>query len=304
MLPSYCCLDRRRVGAAPVLSDTTASRPGPGRRRRALIARLVLLLLITGGPALAYPAEPFDSPLKVRTVKVAPDPQNPGARRQVSCFYYRSIVIKEIDLGEVGANRLGLLPVLSRTGTLCQAERDANEYDLPPETWTGYFKGVKFDYAFFDAADGINGGRGFMVYRIYDRKPLFEDVAERGLRSVDLEQGALKLRYRRVFAGKCSILAAGEACRDAFVRDTGVNPDSLSICNAGYRAAKLSMATSRCAVPAGRRGACISNELARSDEQRWNQSPTVIAYDVETVLQGESAVITPRSDALACRPSD
>lgn len=268
-----------------------------GMQRRLIWAALLL-------PLLARSAEPFDEPLKVRTLKLAPDPQNPGARRQVSCFYYRSIVVKQVDFGEVGANRLGLLPVLSRTATQCHAEEDSNEYDLPPETWNGYFRGVKFDYAFFDAADGIHGGRGFMVYRIYDRKALFEDVAERGLRSIDMERGALKLRYRRVFAGKCSVLIAGDACRDAIARETGVSQGSLSICAAGYRVARLSIAASRCAVQAQRRGTCATDELARIEEQRWDQAPTVIVYEVETVLQEESTAITPRSDALACHPSD
>jgi len=265
---------------------------------RRLISTALLL------PALACSAEPFDAPLKVRTLKLAPDPQNAGAKREVSCFYYRSIVVKQIDLGEVGANRLGLLPVLSRTATQCRAERDPNEYDLPPETWNGYFKGVKFDYAFFDAANGVNGGRGFMVYRIYDRKVLFEDVAERGLQSVDLNRGALKLQYRRVLAAKCSVLTTGDACRDAIARETGVRPGSLSGCDSGYRDARLSMAARRCAAQARPRGTCITEELARVDAQRWDEAPTVIVYGVETVLQDESAAIMPRSDVLACRPSD
>jgi hypothetical protein len=171
---------------------------------------MALAMIACAVPALALASGPFDSPLKVRDVRLAADPQNPKARRQVTCFYYRSIVIKQVDYGEVGADRLALLPVLSRNGTQCHEDREALEYVIPPDTWSGYFRGVKADYAFFDAPDGINGGLGFMVLRLYDRKVVLEDVAQHGIRSIDYEEGVLKIRYQRVHAGACSILTAGE----------------------------------------------------------------------------------------------
>jgi hypothetical protein len=265
---------------------------------------MVLAMAACSLPALALASGPFDSPLKTRTAQLAADPQNPKARRQVTCFYYRSIVIKQVDYGEVGADRLALLPVLARNATQCHEEREPLEYVIPADIWSGYFKGVKADYAFFDAPDGINGGLGFMVLRLYDRKPVLEDVAQHGVRSIDYEEGVLKLRYQRVHAGNCSILTAGADCRDALVRDTGVSAGSLSICSQGYRAAKEAMAKGRCAAQANRQKDCVQRELDRLGEQKWDEAPTVVVYEAESTLKNGSLVTTPRSDALACHPSD
>jgi hypothetical protein len=213
---------------------------------------MALAIIACVVPAAGLASDPFDSPLKIRSVRLAADPQNPKARHQVTCFYYRSIVIKQVDYGEVGADRLALLPVLSRNATKCHEDRETLEYVIPPDTWSGYFRGVKADYAFFDAPDGINGGLGFMVLRLFDRKAVLEDVAQHGIKSIDYEEGVLRLHYQRVYAGNCSILTGGESCRNALTRDTGVSIGSLSICSEGYRAAKEAMAQGRCSAQANR----------------------------------------------------
>jgi hypothetical protein len=265
---------------------------------------MVLGMIACVMPALVLASGPFDSPLKVRKVPLASDPQNPKVRRQVTCFYYRSIVIKQVDYGEVGADRLALLPVLSRNATQCHEDREASEYVIPADTWSGYFKGVKADYAFFDAPDGINGGLGFMVLRLYDRKAVLEDVAQHGIKSIDYEEGVLKLRYQRVFAANCSVPAGGESCSDALVRDTGVSAGSLSICSQGYRAAREAMAKAHCSAQGTHLRGCFEEELNRLDEQRWGETPTVIVYEAEATIKSGTLVTTPRSDALACHPSD
>jgi hypothetical protein len=265
---------------------------------------MVFAMIACSLPALATASGAFDSPLKTRTVQLPPDPQNPRARRQVTCFYYRSIVIKQVDYGEVGADRLALLPVLARNAMQCHEDREALEYVIPVDTWSGYFKGVKADYAFFDAPDGINGGLGFMVLRLYDRKPVLEDVAQHGVKSIDYEEGVLKIRYQRVHAGNCSILTAGADCQETLVRDTGVSAQSLSICSQGYRAAKEAMAKGRCAAQANRQKDCFQKELDRLDEQKWNEASTVLVYEAEATLKSGTVVTTSRSDALACHPSD
>ena len=253
-------------------------------------------------PALA--GSPFDAPLQVRHVRLPPDPQNPNAKRQVSCFYYRSIVVKQVDYGEVGAERLALLPVLYGNATPCRAARESNEYVIPADSWSGYFKGVKAEYAFFDAPDGTNGGLGFMVMRVYGRRSLFEDTAQHGIESLDIQEGTLRLRYQRVFAADCSVLTAGNECRERLVHDTGVAERSFSICAQGYQAARQMMAKGRCNAQGHKEPACVSDELARLGAQKWDDAPTVIVYEVEASLNDEGPVISRRGDALACHPSD
>jgi hypothetical protein len=238
-----------------------------------------ILWLMVALPLLALAGSPFDAPLQVRRVRLPPDPQNPNARRRVSCFYYRSIVVKQVDYGEVGAERLALLPVLSGNATPCRAMRETNEYVIPADSWSGYFKGVKSEYAFFDAADGTNGGLGFMVMRVYGRRTLFEDTAQHGIESMDIQEGTLRLRYQRVFAADCSVLSAGTACRERLIQDTGISEASLLICAQGYQAAQQMKVTG-------------------------HEAATVIVYEVEASLNDEGPVISRRGDALACHPSD
>ena len=264
--------------------------------------RLILLLMAL--PTFGLAANPFDPPLKVRHVRLKADLHNPQVKRQVSCFYYRSVVVKQVDYGEVGADRLALLPVVSGNATPCRSNTETNEYVIPSDRWSGYFKGVSADYAFFEAPDGTNGGLGFMVLRIYDRKVLFEDIAQHSLQSIALHEGTLSFQYQRVFQANCSVVSAGSACRDQLIHDTGVADASLSACGHGYQAAKQSMAKERCAADVANSATCVSEELTHLDEQKWNDAPTVIVYEVEVSLKGDASAITRRSDALACRPSD
>jgi hypothetical protein len=260
-------------------------------RRLPLILLMVLIV-----PAIGIASGPFDSPVKVRHMRL-------DVKRQISCYYYRSIVVKQIDYGEVGADRLALLPVLLRDATPCREARETTEYTIPSDTWSGYFEGVKDDYAFFRAADGTNGGLNFMVLRIYDRKPVFEDTAQRGIHSVEIQEGALKLRYQRVFQGSCSV-ERDDSCREALARDTGVAAGSLSICAGGYQVARQNLAKARCAAQPSRDKDCIRSELAAIDQQGWGDAPTVIVYEVEAILKGDSRVFNRRSDALLCHPAD
>jgi hypothetical protein len=262
-----------------------------------------LLLCLLAFPVIGVTG-PYDSPLKTRQVELAADPQNAHAKRQISCFYYRSVVVKEVDYGEVGAERLALLPVVSGNGTPCRAATEANEYVIPNDSWSGYFKGVKADYAFFEAPDGTNGGLGFMVLRIFDRKSVFEDTAQHGIHSIEIHEGTLKLLYQRVFEATCSVVSDGPACREKLVRDTGVADGSLSRCAQGYQAAKRDMAKARCAARSPKESDCFSKELMRLDDQKWNEAATVIVYEVELSLNAEGPVIARRGDALACHPAD
>jgi len=265
------------------------------------IALLTVTILL---PERALAQGLYDQPLEIRHVSLKPDPVNPQAKREVSCFTYPHFVVKQVDFGEVGADRLSIIPSAPGRTVPCRQAKERNEYVIPSDSWSGYFKGVKSDYAFFDAADGTNGGLGFMVFSVSGSKKLFEDTAEKGIQSLEIKDGTLKLRYQRVFASKCSVVTGGAACRDIIVKDTGVASGSLSSCVNGYQAAKEEMAKMRCDSQSTKDDACVEQELKHINEQKWDDAPTVIVYEVETGLGGASPVIQPLSDALACRPAD
>jgi hypothetical protein len=272
------------------------------------------LLILFGGTAVlcacfglserAVAQSLYDQPLEIRHVSLKPDPVNPKVKRDVSCFTYPKFVVKQVNFGEVGADRLSIIPAAPGKAPACRQPKERNEYVIPGDSWSGYFEGVKSDYAFFSAADGINGGLGFMVFRVSDRKKLFEDTAEKGIQSLEIKDGTLELRYKRVFASKCSVVTGGAACLDTIAREAGVVGRSLSSCVGSYQAAKEEMAKMRCEAQSAKDSACLDKELKIINEQKWDDAPTVIVYEVETSLGGATPVIKPLGDALACRPSD
>jgi hypothetical protein len=263
-------------------------------------------VLLGAGPAFPAPAasDLFDKPLSVRHVRLAPDPLNPHAKREVSCFTYAGFVVKQVDLGEVGADRLSIIPRGPGKAPACRRAKEKNEHVIAPEDWSGYFEGARSGYAFFSAPDGTNGGLGFMVFRVADRRKLFDDTAEKGLQGLETGNGTLKIRYQRVFASKCSVVTGGPACRDALVRESGIAGATLSSCAAQYQSGKEEMAKLRCSARPGADAGCVEKELKRLDEQKWNDAPTVIVYEVEASLDRASFTLKPLGDALACRPSD
>src|ERR1017187_7682235 len=106
----------------------------------------------------------------------------------------------------------------------CRDATEANEYVIPSDSWSGYFKGVKAAYAFLETPDGINGGLGFMVLRVYDRKPLFQDTAQHGLQSIRNARGKWGFFLKRVFRGSGRGGGGGRGFRGAPPKKGGGGP--------------------------------------------------------------------------------
>ena len=254
--------------------------------------------------AQAVAGDVYDQPIEVRRVPLKADPHNPQAKRNVTCFTYSHFVVKQVDLGEVGADRLSIIPAAPGKTPRCRQAKEPDEYVIPGDSWSGYFEGARSDYAFFVAADGTDGGLGFMVFDTAGRKKLFEDTAEKGIESIEVKDRTLRLRYQRVFASECSVVTDGAACQNIIAEKTGVSRESLSSCAGGYESAKEAMAKSRCELEAPGDSSCIQRQLKLLNEQKWDSAPTVIVYEAEAVPGGQSPVIKPLSPVLACRPSD
>jgi hypothetical protein len=268
---------------------------------------LALLVSAFAWAERASAQAPFDRPLEIRSEKLTPDPQNPEAKRQVSCFYYQHLVVKQVDLGEVGADRLSFLPRAEGEQPACGDGKEAEEHEIPSEGWSGYFKGLKDDYLFFDAADGVNGGLGFVTFQASSRKKVFQDIAEDRLAAVSINDGRLILRYRRTYAAPCSVVAEGAPCIERVIKETGLTAVSPTMCTEGYRSAKQAMARARCDAQGGQDESCLAQQLKLLDEQKWDAAPSVLAYDVEaSPPAGQSAQpdIRPLGEAQLCRPAD
>ena len=262
--------------------------------------------------AFASPAEGFDKPLQVQTKRLKADPEYPGEKHVASCYSYPGYMVKQLDFGEVGAERLSIIALAAGANASCDQSKAPGEYVIPPETWSGYFAGAKGGYAFFNADDGVNDGMGFIVLRVEDKKKIFEDVREKSFHSMELHDGVPLVRYRRVYSASCSVPVDGASCIDAIVRDTGVSKASLGLCAQGYRQAEESLARERCKAQSKTTGSCMTQEMALLHKQKWDASPSVISYEVELDLHEiaakdkplPAAQIKPLGDALACRPAD
>src|SRR5437764_4626435 len=251
------------------------------------------------------PAKPsiFDPPLQ--TQKRSLPPGKDMSKNVVTCRYYAHFMVKEVDEGEVGATQLSIVPIAAAAGKPpCQRQNLAAEKVVNPSGWTGYFKGVKGDYVFFDADDGVNGGLGFAVVTAADAKKRFDDSAVGNLKSVVLGGTALTLRYARSYSGECSVPHDGAACWSKIAAATGETGAKQPDCAAGYLKAKNDLAKGRCEADRKSGPGCMAAALKQIERQRWDEAPTVIVYDAETVLRPEGASTRPLGAPLACHPSD
>jgi hypothetical protein len=248
--------------------------------RKIAAALPVAIMAVLYTPAFAAgEASLFDKPVKVVQVPLPRDPGNPQARPEISCSYYPHFAIKEIDLGEPGAGRLS---ILSTGRSTCRRDVARSEKVVSADDWTGYFKGVKGGYIFFDADDGWNDGMGFAVFTADARKE-FEDTAKKW-KSVEATPSSLTLHYERVWEAPCSLQAGGSACWQHIRHDTGLTDASPPDCRSAYQ-----------------------REQKRTPKfaRQVLSDPTVIDYDVIATIDAMEHKIVPASGkALRCRPAE
>ena len=281
LLAALCVGALLAPGAPPALAKATAAKSAP-----------------------AKPAAPsvFDAPLK--TQKLTLPANEVGAKPKLTCQYYARFMVKQVDDGEVGAAQLSIIPLAAGAKPVCQRKNVPGEKVVSPSDWTGYVKGVKGDYVFFDADDGVNGGLGFAIVAAGTAKKLFEDSAVGNLKSVSLAGDTLTFRYARSYSGDCSVPHDGAACWSKIAAATGETSAKQPDCAAGYLKAKNEMAKGRCQADKKAGPTCMAAALKELDRQRWNEAPTVIVYDAETVLKPGGATTRPLGAPTACHPSD
>jgi hypothetical protein len=245
---------------------------------------------------------PFDRPQLTQRVKLGKD-------KEARCFIFAHLRVKEIDAGEVGDEQISVLPLASSAARPpCQAGNAAGEIVIPTMNAGSYFLGVKGEYVFLSAADGVNNGLGFSVYRGADPTNLFRDSVkfdrERTLfRSIALDGTGLRMRYVQVFSGTCSVQTEGAACWAQIAAAAHVPPTPAPDCAAGYLRSKQAMAAARCEIqPRKNKAVCLKAEMDRQAAD--DASPSVIDHVVDGSLQPPNQTITPVGGALSCRPAD
>jgi len=267
----------------------------------AVVTTLVASAFLMSG--LACAKDLFDKPLEVRRVHLKPGPKDLWEKAELTCYRFPKFTVKQFDIGEIGAE-LSIIPIQANLVPACERAKQMNEYVIPGDFWTGYFKGVKSDFIFFDDSDGNNGGMKFMVLRQSDNKKLFEDTAENGFQSISVKNGQLEMRYLRVFVSDCSMVSAEDVCRDSIEKKIQVSLEPLSFCGKQYEAAKRSLAKARCEAQSETSWACIDTELTNINAQKWDEAPTVVVYGVEVSIGDAAPILKPRGKAMDCHPAD
>lgn len=188
------------------------------------------LLLIAALPARS---QAFDTPLRARTIVLGRSPYSNGQRR-LTCDYFPSFMVKQLDLGNEGAEWIGIVPAHPGHLPLCTRARTAGEKLINGRDWCGYFQGAKQHFIFLSACGAYNGGQDFAVYDARTGLRVFEDTAvdsaAGGLQFARAPDGSILLRYLRVAVFGCTLPREQAACWSQIQSKLGLQNAAAPVC--------------------------------------------------------------------------
>ncbi|MFO1167287.1 MAG: hypothetical protein U1E19_04080 [Rhodoblastus sp.] len=237
---------------------------------RGLWSGLVAACLISasGPSALAQKAGAvFDKPASTKIFGKDDAPK-------VTCTAYADVTVREVQDGPTSEKAM-----LLRGGAMpCGAKAPAGAITL--ETEGLYLLGRKGDHLVFTALDA-HGAADFVVIDARTGKSVLKDATTGTpeFKAASAAGGATTLFYRRGINAPCSLLNSGGRCWGSLVED-GKIPDSLaspmpnpSICAASYK-----------------------------KEKSPKDNPSIIAFDVETIIDAAGKATTVGKGKVACLP--
>lgn len=260
-------------------------------------SRLILVVFLLA--SLSW-GQTFDKPVRRQRVELGKAANALSDRNRVTCYYFPKFMVKEVDLGEEGAERLGILPVAPQSTGKCVRARGKEEIVIPAEQWSGYFMGVKNGYVFFSGDDLWNGATPFAIFDAATGKKLFEDSAKADIAFATSGQ-TVAMRYLRVVSDDCFILKDA-ACWQRMAAKYGLDNATVPDCRKGYDASAEEMAKGRCTAQRAPLAACLKKERPLALKQALD-SPSVISYPVEVEL-GATPSAKPTGAAVGCWPAD
>lgn len=246
-------------------------------------------------------AESFDKPTFKSVVHLGQSASGSGRRAKVTCYFYPRFMVKEVDRGEKGADRLAIVPITPSTVRRCTASQTKAEMVINADEWSGYFKGVKKDLVFFDGDDLVNGGMGFAVYDAKTGKRIFEDSALGDLEFSAPKGPELSVKYMRVVDGQCIVPKDQAACWEQIRKTIGMDA-SPPDCKQAYEESAQKLAKGRCQAQNSDTSQCMAKEIQLARDQA-KDATSIIAYPVEVTLSSQPA-IKPMAGELKCWPSD
>jgi hypothetical protein len=232
---------------------------------------------------LPLPQALFDGPVNAMRIPLPGESLSSQKEAVLSCFQFRNFAVKQLDLGEKGASQLSIIPAATGEKFTCTKENAAKEIVIQGAEWGGYFKGVKENFVFFDADDGVDGGLGFAIFEPAHGVKLFSDKASGELHSLTAAGNGLTLRYTRVYRAPCSLYADAKGCWRTVREKTGIIQAQGPDCVAAYKA---------------------SADFYKRDVEEDAGAPSVVEYEVEVALDAGRATVTAIPSKIECRVSD
>ena len=260
----------------------------------------ILVFLSIAAPVAR--AGSFDEPVLKKTIDLGPARYNPRTHGKVTCYFFRNFMVKELDMGEKGAERLAIVPAAKTKERTCSHLREPGEKVVNPDDWSGYFMGVKGNLVFFSADDGWNGGMGFAVFDSKTGTKLWDDVALGSLDVAETADKIITLRYTRVVDGGCIMPKDPAACWQQISTKLGLGSAAAPDCKAGYEKSAQEMAKGRCQAQNNSSDQCFAKEITLARKQA-DEAPSVVSYAVEVVL-GPEPIVKPVGGSIGCWPSD
>jgi len=225
------------------------------------------------------PAAVFETPIEKKIVPLAADALNPQAKRTRTCFYYPGIMVKEIDWGEVGAERQSLVPIPPNAASPACGDANAHEIAIAAPGWSGYYHG-KIGYAFFfDDGDGVNSGLPFIVVSAQG-KVLLEDSYDGGeFHAAKIEGTNIFVRFRRTWMAPCSLFTDPAGCWKTVMAQTGLPADARPDCGNAYK--KQMVQAPKYAADTAK-------------------TPSMIAYEAEARISLQKATVSALPGPVTC----
>jgi hypothetical protein len=217
----------------------------------------------------------FDKPAKVEKAAQhsAGEPD-----REITCTIYPDLVVRQRDTDSSDPDDATLIPI--RAGVPFDCKRDAGPEAIKLEISGMNFLGRRGPFLLFEEAD-TNGVLPFRVFDAGTGRKLFEDAAGYdGIDAFAVDNGGLRMGFRRAVRVACSIPKHGGACWSHIVREEKVPepvaslPAPTKLCADAYRAGKAP-----------------------------KESESIITFDVRLAWSGTGPLDVKATGPLGCEPT-
>jgi len=228
----------------------------------AVAAAIALALTAT---ASAQTPDQFDKPVAVRSLTPKPDDST-----EIRCTYFADLMVRETQEGPESENAA----IVRDARAPCAATAGPGETILDTNGMT--LDGRRGSYLLFSDLNP-HGATGFVIIDAASGRILFRDSAlsHPVLQNLALENGSLRLRYRRGVNAPCSLMENAKACWAELIKGGQIPADmqapASGICNDAY---------------------------AREKAPRDN--PSIVLYATEVVIEPGGTTTVLSRGAAAC----